>query len=117
MESCVLVRTEHLNHYGRLFGGQLLRWVDEFAWIAATRQFPNGRFVTRALENVEFRHQVGNGEILRFHIQLVARGRSSASYGVEVFAQPPGEAGGERQVFTTKVVLVAVDEKGRKVDF
>jgi len=64
MQSTALVRTEHLNHYGRLFGGQLLRWVDEFAWIAATRDFPASRFVTRAMDKVEFRHQVKNGEII-----------------------------------------------------
>jgi competence protein ComEC len=37
MESYTVVRPEHLNHYGHLFGGCLLKWVDEIAWIAASR--------------------------------------------------------------------------------
>ncbi|HSO80381.1 MAG TPA: hotdog domain-containing protein, partial [Chromatiaceae bacterium] len=35
MESYKVVRPEHLNHFGHLFGGCLLKWVDEIAWIAA----------------------------------------------------------------------------------
>jgi acyl-CoA hydrolase len=27
------VLPEHLNHYGYLFGGHLLKWVDASAWI------------------------------------------------------------------------------------
>ncbi len=113
MEACALVRTEHLNHYGRLFGGQMLRWVDEFAWVAATRQFPGRNFVTRALQQVEFRHQVGNGEILTFEIELESQGVSSVAYAVRVSAQSPATAK-QRQVFTTTVVMVAVDTNGNK---
>lgn len=31
MENFTLVRPEHLNHHGYLFGGVLLKWVDEYA--------------------------------------------------------------------------------------
>jgi len=37
MESYKLVLPEHLNHYGYLFGGNMLKWVDEISWIAASR--------------------------------------------------------------------------------
>ncbi len=65
MENYNLVRPEHLNHHGSLFGGQLLSWVDECAWMAAARDFPNCTFVTRAMDRIEFKHQVKNGSILR----------------------------------------------------
>ena len=39
MDTFTLVRTGHLNHQGNLFGGQLLKWVDEYAWFAATRDY------------------------------------------------------------------------------
>ena len=45
MENHRLVLPEHLNHYGFLFGGHLLKWVDEFAYIAATIEYPNFTFV------------------------------------------------------------------------
>lgn len=50
MESYKLVLPEHLNHYGYLFGGYLLQWVDETAYIAATLDYPGSNFVTVAMD-------------------------------------------------------------------
>ena len=36
-EQQYLIVPAHINHYGRLFGGQLLKWIDELAGIVATR--------------------------------------------------------------------------------
>ena len=51
MDTFTLVRTEHLNHHGKLLGGQLLKWVVEFAWLAAARDFCGSVLVTRAMDN------------------------------------------------------------------
>ena len=40
MNNYAIVRQEHLNHYGFLFGGALLLWVDEYVWLAASLDFP-----------------------------------------------------------------------------
>ena len=46
-ESTLLVRPEHLNHHGFLFGGRLLEWLDEQAYIAAiSRLNPEANLVT-----------------------------------------------------------------------
>jgi acyl-CoA hydrolase len=66
MESYKLVLPEHLNHYGYLYGGNLLKWVDEIGWIAASRDYPGYNFVTVAMDRVEFRKSVREGTILRF---------------------------------------------------
>jgi len=108
-----LVRPEHLNHFGYLFGGQMLKWVDEYSWLAATREFPGQTFVTRAMSDVEFRRQVRNGSILRFVIEPAARGHTSVVYHVEVFGASPGEST-DISVFATDVVFVSVDPEGRK---
>ena len=55
MRNHKLVLPEHLNHYGYLFGGYLLHWVDEYGYIAANLDFPGHRFVTIALDNVAFK--------------------------------------------------------------
>jgi len=34
-EQQYLISPAHINHYGRLFGGQLLKWIDELAGIVA----------------------------------------------------------------------------------
>jgi acyl-CoA hydrolase len=114
MDTFALVRPEHLNHYGYLFGGQLLKWVDEAAWLAASREFPGRRLVTRALERIDFKTQIANGSILRFSIGRIRLGITSATYEVRVFGQPPG-GHSEKEVFFTTITFVSVDERGQKV--
>ena len=63
-----LVLPEHLNHYGYLFGGYLLHWVDEYAYITANLDFPGHRFVTIGLDNVVFRKSIRLGSVLKFDI-------------------------------------------------
>ena len=113
METFALVRPEHLNHFGFLFGGQLLKWVDEYAWLAASHDFPQSRLVTRALDKIDFKTQVANGSILRFIIEQTRKGSTSATYQVEVTGRAP-EAKSETAVFSTTVTYVAVDKNGKK---
>jgi acyl-CoA hydrolase len=60
IDTFTIVRPEHLNHHGSLFGGQLLTWVDEFAWIVASREYAGFRLVTRAMDEVQFRTPVSS---------------------------------------------------------
>jgi acyl-CoA hydrolase len=113
MDTYTLVRTEHLNHNEKLFGGQLLKWVDEFAWLAAARDFCGSILVTRAMDNSEFRHSVPNGSILRFHIEQKHVGTTSVLYSVDVFADMPGSSE-ESLIFSNCVTFVAVDKDGNK---
>lgn len=113
MDNFNLVRPEHLNHHGSLFGGQLLSWIDECAWMAAAREFPEYSFVTRAMDKIEFRHAVKNGSILRFNSQNIRTGKSSVTYLVEVY-EDDRTAGPEVLAFSTTVTFVAVDENGNK---
>ena len=52
METHRLVLPEDLNHFGFLFGGRLLAWVDEACWIAASLDYPNCLFVTIGMDKV-----------------------------------------------------------------
>ncbi|MBT3377488.1 MAG: acyl-CoA thioesterase [Lentisphaerae bacterium] len=113
MQNHKLVMREHLNHYGYLFGGNLLKWVDEHAWIGATMEFPGCSFVTIAMDNVEFRKSVGEGTILRFEVDRTKTGRTSVQYEVNVFRGEGGSAKAD-VVFSTHVTLVRVDEQGHK---
>ncbi|MDD4882155.1 MAG: hotdog domain-containing protein [Gallionellaceae bacterium] len=113
MESYKLVLPEHLNHYGYLFGGNMLKWTDEVSWIAASRDFPGCKFVTVAMDRVEFRKSVRQGAILRFSAQRGEMGNSSVRYHVEVFCDDI-ESGTEDAVFATTVTFVCLDDLGRK---
>lgn len=113
MENHKLVLPEHLNHYGYLFGGTLLKWVDEISYIAATLDFPGCNFVTIGMDRVEFRKSVKLGSILRFDASQVRLGNSSVEYGVSVFREDIVTGTGEL-IFSTRITFVSIDEEGRK---
>jgi len=113
MNNYAIVRQEHLNHYGFLFGGALLQWVDEYAWLVASLDFPNCPLVTVGMDQISFRKPVANGSILRFHIRPIKRGTTSVQYSVEVFADAPGSSQ-ETEVFSTTITFAHVDTHGCK---
>jgi len=107
MENHRLVRPEHLNQFGFLFGGYLLMWVDEMAWLSASLDYPGCRFVTVGMNQVDFKKSVREGSILHFYSEKVKRGNTSVTYCVA--ANREG-----REIFSTRVTLVNVDEEGKK---
>lgn len=112
MDNFTLVRPEHLNHHGYLFGGMMLKWVDENAWMSATREYPDCTLVTINMDACRFKHRVENGAILRFQMERAEQRRTSVVYTVNVFADEPG-AKKEKEVFSTQVTFVRLDDKGR----
>ena len=111
MQTYRLVLPGDLNHYGFLFGGNLLCWVDEASWIAASLDYPQSQFVTIAMETVEFHYSVREGTILEFQCDRIRKGNTSVTYDVKVLdrknhADP---------IFSTRVTFVAVDAEGKKV--
>lgn len=113
METFTLVRPEHLNHHGQLFGGRLLEWVDEYAWLAAARDYPANELVTRAMDSIDFKYGIPNGSILRFFIVKEKEGTTSVTYKVEVFTKIREKK--EQLVFSNKVTFVAINQEGTKV--
>jgi acyl-CoA hydrolase len=100
MENYKLVLPEHLNHYGYLFGGHLLKWVDEVAWIAASLDYPGCNFVTIGMDKVEFRKSVKQGALLRLEVNRAREGNTSVQYTVPIF--------------TTNTTFVCIDDQGGK---
>jgi len=110
METHRLVLPGDLNHYGFLFGGRLLAWIDEASWIAASLDYPHCQFVTVAMDTVEFHHSVRDGTILRISCKRTREGNTSATYAVEVMDERAGPA----PIFSTRVTFVSVDDAGQK---
>jgi acyl-CoA hydrolase len=113
MENYKLVLPEHLNHYGYLFGGTLLKWVDEISWIAASLDYPSCKFVTVGMDRVEFRKSVKEGSIIRFNVHRAREGTTSVQYTVNVFGKESA-TGREKNIFSTNVTFVCLDGDGRK---
>ena len=110
METHRLVLPGDLNHYGFLFGGRLLAWIDEASWIAASLEYPHCQFVTLAMDTVEFHHSVRDGTILRISCEREREGNTSTTYAVKVIDERAGSAA----IFSTRVTFVSVDDAGRK---
>ena len=113
METHKLVMPEHLNHFGFLFGGNLLKWTDEIAYIAVTLDYPGCNFVTVAMDKIEFRKSIREGTILCFSSNRNRIGTTSVEYVVKVTREEI-TTGEKELVFSTSITFVSVDEEGRK---
>ena len=114
MTSYKLIMPGDLNHYGFLFGGKMLMWVDEFAWMAVSGDYPGRNFVTVGMSEVTFHKSVHPNSVLRFEANRKRIGRTSVTYRVEVFRRQM-DARDEIGVFTTDITFVRVDENGAKI--
>lgn len=104
----------HMNNKGVLFGGNLLKWIDEVAYITASLQFPDNSLVTVGLDKVVFKKPVKPASILAFDVQLKNKGRTSVEFCVDVFYADQAELDADERdlLFETNITFVNVDEEG-----
>jgi len=115
MDHYKIVLPADLNDYGSLFGGTLLKWVDEIAYIRVSLDFPGQPFVTIGLDNVEFRHPIREGQILRFSCDKTRVGNTSVTYSVKVYGARY-QADTEKALFDSNITFVCVDSDGNKTN-
>ncbi|MEZ5105197.1 MAG: acyl-CoA thioesterase [Draconibacterium sp.] len=113
MENYKLVLRGDLNQNGYLYGGNLLKWIDEYAWIAATLDYPGSSFVTVALDKVNFKKSVNEGAILKFNIEKSNTGNTSVQYLVNVYCQNNCYENLDL-IFSTHITFVNLDKDGNK---
>jgi acyl-CoA hydrolase len=78
------VRPEDLNANGTLFGGSLLKWIDEEATIYAIVQMGNRRVVTKIMSEINFVASAKEGDIIEMGLTATEFGRSSLTMRAEV---------------------------------
>ncbi|HEX5172465.1 MAG TPA: hotdog domain-containing protein [Cyclobacteriaceae bacterium] len=71
------VKPEDLNPNGTLFGGSLLKWIDEEAAIYAIVQLDNHRLVTKFMSEINFVSSARQGDIIELGIVATHFGRTS----------------------------------------
>lgn len=108
----MVVRQEHLNQYGNLFGGRVLSVIDELAFIACARTYPQHNFVTRAIENAAFITPAMLGDLLEFNGAIQSVGRTSVRVRVEMIIRD-GKSGRASTSFDGCVIMVCVDRTGK----
>jgi acyl-CoA hydrolase len=78
------IKPEDLNPNGSLFGGSLLRWIDEEAAIYAIVQLGNPRVVTKYISEINFVSSAKQGDIIEMGITATAFGNTSLTMVCEV---------------------------------
>ena len=78
------VKPEDLNPNGTLFGGSLLRWLDEEAAIYAIIQLDSQKVVTKLISEINFVSSARQGDIIELGLTATEFGRSSITLRCEV---------------------------------
>jgi acyl-CoA hydrolase len=106
-----MVFPEQTNHYGTLFGGQALAFMDKAAFIVASR-YARRAVVTASSERCDFHIPVRQGQLVELEARVVGTGRTSMTVEVDLVAEDL--LTGDRQLATRgRFVLVALDAHGR----
>ncbi|WP_245559187.1 acyl-CoA thioesterase [Microbacterium indicum] len=102
------VKPEDLNANGTLFGGSLLRWIDEEAAIYAIVQLGNYRVVTKLISEINFEASAVQGDLIEMGLTATHFGRTSLTMRAVVRNMIT-----RRKILTIeKIVFVSVDENG-----
>ncbi|MFM6980935.1 MAG: acyl-CoA thioesterase [Micrococcales bacterium] len=105
------VRPEDLNANSTLFGGSLLKWIDEEATIYAILQLGNRRVVTKIISEINFVASAIEGDLIEMGLVATKFGTTSITMRAEV-----------RNMITRKTILtvdrivfVGLDVHGKPV--
>ena len=112
-EQQYLICPAHINHYGRLFGGQLLKWIDEVAGIVAIRHC-GSTVTTAAIDNLQFRAPAYTGDMIVLRGWVTCVGRTSMEIRVDTYRE---QMNGQRELINEAYInMVAIDCKGHPVE-
>jgi acyl-CoA hydrolase len=103
-----LIKPGDLNARNTLFGGALLRWIDEEAGIYAMTKLGSKNVVTKYMSEINFVNSARQGDVIEIGLGFLDIGVTSISFTCEV-----------RNLFTKqtiiridKIVFVHVDNDG-----
>lgn len=107
--SCVhIILNSHINGYGRLFGGQLISWVDTLAGVVA-RRHSECEVTTLCIDSVQFKKPAKVDGIVELRGKITWVGKTSMEVRVDSFVEYPFQEYREL-INTAFLVFVALDE-------
>jgi acyl-CoA thioesterase YciA len=110
----VMMMPRDTNAHGTIFGGVILSYIDQAGAVAARAETKN-KFVTVAMNAVEFKQPVFVGDVLSFYATTVKRGRTSVTIQVNVEAERFDDPSKRVPVTAATLVYVAVDDDRRPI--
>jgi acyl-CoA hydrolase len=96
-----------LNGFKRLFGGQLMEWIDVVAAVTA-RRHSSRNVTTVAVDNLQFSGPARANDVVLLTARITYVGRTSMEVCVKTYVEA---LDGERsEINTAYLVMVALDE-------
>jgi len=96
------------NHHNTLFGGEALAWMDEVAFVCATR-FCRKPLVTISSDRVDFKEPIPAGSIIELVANISNIGRTSLVVEVVIFVEGMYQDD-KHQAISGSFKFVALDE-------
>lgn len=110
VEQVHMLMYEHMNGYGRLFGGRLMEWIDVVAGVVARRH--SGCDVTTAsVDRLEFIAPAYIGDTIVLEGNLTFTGRTSMEVRVDTYVEKL--SGSRVRINRAYLVMVALDDNGK----
>ncbi|MEE4303766.1 MAG: acyl-CoA thioesterase [Wenzhouxiangella sp.] len=103
-----LVFPQDTNPIGTLYGGTALQWMDEVAFLTATR-FARCQVVTVSMDRVDFKVPIPQGAIVELIGEVTRVGRTSATVRVQIMLEN-ARSGEQKLAIEGHLAMVAVDD-------
>lgn len=103
------------NQYGTIFGGVILSYIDQAGFVEARRHGCH-RWVTAAMDRVEFIAPVHLGDTVNFYGRTIRTATKSVTVAIDVEAERY-DSGNPVPVTSATLTMVAVDAHGRPIPF
>lgn len=104
-----LVMSKDLNGANKLFGGTILAWIDEQAYIEVISILNSTNVVTKYISAIEFISGAQVGDVVEIKPTFVKAGKTSITVKVEVFNLTTSKI----IAVVNEITMVNVDENGQ----
>ncbi len=111
VETVHMVRPNHMNAAGRLFGGMLMQWLDEVAGLVAKRH-TRSNIITASVDNLHFMHGAYQGEMVVIIGRVTYVGNTSLEVRVDTYVEHL-EDGMRHPINRAYFTMVALDENDK----
>ncbi len=109
-EQVQILTQANLNGYSRLFGGQLMEWIDIVAAVVA-RRHSECNVTTAVVDMLEFKEPAYANDTLIVSGKITYAGKTSMEIRVDTFVE---ELNGDKKLINTAyIVMVALDENDK----
>ncbi|WP_136668095.1 acyl-CoA thioesterase [Flavobacterium sp. H122] len=102
------------NHYDTLFGGTAMQFMDEVAFITATR-YSRQKMVTVSSDKIDFKKPIPHGTIIELVGKVTYLGTTSLKVRVDIFVEEMYSSQKDKAV-TGEFTFVAIDENKKAMN-